>query len=430
MKSKFFTISIPIILLVIASFYVTAQFIQPSPKKELTIATGSKEGNYYKTALEYKRLLEKDGVKVNILTTKGSIENIELLEKSKADIGFIQNGIITSKHTDKITALASIYYEPLWVFYKNEGYAMDYVIQLISKKISIGKEGSGTRDLASRILEDNGISSLNSTILDHSSSKAKELLKSGEIDAMFAVTSHKSELVKELLEDPKINVLSIKRAKAYSRKYSFLESLTLHEGTLDLYKNIPDQNINLLATTANLVVKQDVSEELVRLFLKKVKEVHSPKGLFSKQDQFPNLTNMKLNINETAKKYFDNGDTWLETIFPYWVASNIDRLKILLIPLLTLMIPLFKGVLPLYQWSMRSKIYRWYDELLQYDEKAELLNYDELKDQLEKIEMLQKEIRDETKVPLSFMGEYYNLIMHTDLIIKKYHKLLKKMAKQ
>lgn len=427
MKNKFFTISIPIILLVIASFYITSQFIQPSPVKELTIATGSKSGNYYQTALEYKKLLEKEGVKINILESHGSIENIKLINENKADIAFIQNGTITSAQTNHISTLASIYYEPLWVFYKNDGYSMEYIIQLISKKISIGKEGSGTKDLASRILKENGINKENSQILNYSSSKSKELLLKGKIDAMFVVTSHESKVVKELLANPKINVLSFKRSKAYSRKYTFLESLTLYEGTLDLYKNLPDENINLLSTTANLVVKEGVSEELLRLFLKKVKEVHKNKDLFAKQNQFPNLNNMKLETNETAQKYFTNGDTWLEKIFPYWVASNIDRLKILIIPLLTLMIPLFKGVLPLYQWSMRSKIYRWYDELMQYDIKIELLNKDELKNELEKLENLQKEIRDETKVPLSFMGEYYNLIMHMDLIIKKYHQQQKRL---
>lgn len=69
MKNKFFTVSIPIILLVIASFYITSKFIQPPVKKGITIATGSKNGSYYQTALEYKRVLEKENVKVTILNS-------------------------------------------------------------------------------------------------------------------------------------------------------------------------------------------------------------------------------------------------------------------------------------------------------------------------------------------------------------------------
>ena len=83
MKYKFFTVSIPILLLVVASFYLTSKFIEPSSKKEITIATGSIDGEYYNTALKYKEILEKQKVKVNILTSNGSMENIQLLNDKK-----------------------------------------------------------------------------------------------------------------------------------------------------------------------------------------------------------------------------------------------------------------------------------------------------------------------------------------------------------
>jgi len=418
MKTSFLKISLPILALIILMFFVTSRFIEPAPEKKLVIATGSKNGNYYKVALEYKKLLEANKIEVTLLNTAGSVENIKLLKEKKADIGFVQNGILKSDETD-LEFLANIYYEPLWVFYKNDNYQIDYLIQLISKKISIGSDGSGTKDLASKLLLDNGINKENSTILNYSDDMAKKKLLSGEIDAMFMVTSHESQNVKELLENPKINVLSIKRAKAYGQKYGFLEALSLHEGTLDLYKNLPDENINLLSTSANLIINPNVPEELTRLFLKQVKKVHNKKSLFSNENQFPNLLNTNLKINKDAEQYFKNGDTWLESIFPYWIASNIDRLKLLLIPLLTLMFPLFKGVFPLYQWSMRSKIYRWYKTLNSIDKQIELASIEELKKFNNELNSLNIEIQEETKVPLSFMGEYYNLMMHLDLIQSK-----------
>ncbi len=419
MKNNIYLVSLLFLAIFCAVLYTTIQFIQPSPKKEITIATGAKSGNYYQTALLYKELLKEDKVEVNILETAGSVENLELVKQGKTDIAFMQNGIIENNTYEHIQSLASVYYEPLWVFYKNESYSIDYVIELISKKISIGPEGSGTKDLASKILEVNGINSENSTIYNYSSSKAKEELENGNIDALFVVSSHNSTIVKELLENPKINVLSFKRAKAYSRKYSFLEALTLYEGTLDLYKNLPDQNINLLSTTATLIANQNLNEELIRLFLKKVKEVHSKKDLFAKPNQFPNTNNMMLELNEEASRYFTYGDTWLEKIFPFWIASNIDRLKILIIPLLTLLIPLSKGIFPLYRWSIRSKIYKWYKQIQLYDLKLENVKSEELESFIKELEELRQEIKFETKVPLAFMSEYYDLIMHLELIINK-----------
>ena len=419
MKYKFFTVSIPILLLVVASFYLTSKFIEPSSKKEITIATGSIDGEYYNTALKYKEILEKQKVKVNILTSNGSMENIQLLNDKKADIAFVQNGIDSLKKQTEIKAIASIYYEPLWIFYKNDEYKMDYLIQLITKRVSLGREKSGTEDLALKMLNDNGINKENTQLLNNSTEEAKDLLIKGEIDAIFIVSSPNSKTIKELLENPDIKLFNFKRAKAYSRKYTFLESTPLYEGTIDLYRNLPNEDINLLSTTANLIVRNGFSDELTRLILKEIKKVHNKKELFEAANQFPNIENLTIDINEDADRYFTYGDTWLEKIFPYWIASNIDRLSILLIPLITLMIPLSKGFFPLYRWSIRSKIYKWYEQIHKIDLEAEDAKNEELEKYLENIITLKKEIKAETKVPLSYMGEYYDLIMHLELIISK-----------
>ena len=419
MKYKFFTVSIPILLLVVASFYLTSKFIEPSSKKEITIATGSMDGEYYNTALKYKEILEKQKVKVNILTSNGSMENIQLLNDKKADIAFVQNGIDSLKKQTEIKAIASIYYEPLWIFYKNDEYKMDYLVQLITKRVSLGREKSGTEDLALKMLNDNGINKENTQLLNNSTEEAKDLLIKGEIDAIFIVSSPNSKTIKELLENPDIKLFNFKRAKAYSRKYTFLESTPLYEGTIDLYRNLPNEDINLLSTTANLIVRNGFSDELTRLILKEIKKVHNKKELFEAANQFPNIENLTIDINEDADRYFTYGDTWLEKIFPYWIASNIDRLSILLIPLITLMIPLSKGFFPLYRWSIRSKIYKWYEQIHKIDLIAEYESQDKLQDCLTQITILKKEIKQETKVPLSYMGEYYDLIMHLELIISK-----------
>ena len=424
MTNKFFTISIPILLLIIASFYFTSKFIQPSVKKEITIATGSIDGEYYKTALQYKELLEKQKVKVNIVTSNGSLENIELLNEKKVDIAFVQNGIEIVKNENNLQAIASVYYEPLWIFYKNEDYKINYIIQLISKKISIGNEGSGTKDLALKLLKDNGLDNTNTQISTNSNQDAKDLLLKGEIDAMFMISSADSQIVKELLENPNITLFNFKRAKAYSRKYTFLESNTLYEGTIDLYKNLPYEDINLLMTSANLIVRDDFSDELIRLILKEIKPLHNKKALFEADNQFPNINNISAEINENAQRYFTYGDTWLEKLFPYWIASNIDRLKILLIPLITLMLPLSKGFFPLYRWSIRSKIYKWYKQIQKIDLLSEDAKNEDLQNYLKEISKLKHEIKAETKVPLSYMGEYYDLIMHLELIITKINSKL------
>jgi len=413
-----FKVIFPSILAAVLMFYITSIFIEPAPKKELTIATGSKNSNYYKVALKYKKLLAKENVKLNILSTSGSVENLGLISSQKADIAFVQAGVIDSNENTNVESLASIYYEPLWIFYKNAGYTIEYIVELIGKKISIGSIGSGTQYLAIQMLIDNGITTDNTDLMMLSSEESKEKLLRGEIDAMFLVSSPKSQSVSELLSDPSVELLNLKRVKAYNQKYNFLLSVTLYEGTIDLYKNLPSEDKNLLATTANLVCKKGLNDELIRIFLKQIKKVHTSESIFENAKQFPSLMNLDTLINDEAQNYLTNGDSWLESIFPFWIASHIDRLKLLIIPLLTLLFPLFKGILPLYTWTIRSKIYKWYKRLesLEY---TKILTQEEIHEHIKELYELKREVQEQTKVPLSYKGEYYNLLLHIDLVSKE-----------
>jgi TRAP transporter TAXI family solute receptor len=393
-------------------------YIEPAPKKVITIATGSKSGNYYKVALKYKELLEKQNVKLNIINTTGSLENIELLNNNKVDIGFVQGGIIDQSNNKNISSLVSVYYEPLWIFYRNNGYSINYVIELIGKKVAIGLNGSGTQYLSKQILKDNGVDQNNTNFLYLGTNQSKDKLINGEIDAMLAVISPDSIAVNELLSDPNIELLSLKRVKAYDQKYSYLSPLTLYEGTINMYKNLPSENKKILATTANLVCNKNMNDELIRIFLKQVKKVHTTKSIFEQENQFPSLNNLDTVPHDEARKYITNGDSWLESIFPFWIASNIDRLKLLLIPLLTLLFPLLKGFLPIYNWTMRSKIYKWYVRLDKLDHMNNL-EQSQIDKNIKELNGLKKEIQSQTKVPLAFKGEYYNLLLHIDLVLKE-----------
>jgi uncharacterized protein len=415
----FFRVWLPIILGVIIVFYITSKFIQPPVERKLVIASGGEKGHYYKMALEYKKLLENEGVKVEILKTAGSEENLKLLLEKKVDIAFIQNGIVHNGNKDKLFSLANVFYEPLWFFYRDTGFSRNYEVEFIGSKLSLGIEGSGTKFLSSLVLNLNGLHEANSEFLYLSAGKSRDMLERGEIDGMFFIGQAESNIVRSLLENPNIRLFSFTRAQAYARNLPFLKALNLYEGTLDMYANLPYDDVTLLGSTASLATHEDVPSELVRFFVKQLPKVHKSSGLFERTGEFPSITNLDTQIHHEAFMYFTYGDTWLEMIFPYWVASNIDRLKILLIPLLTLLFPLFKGVVPLYVWTVRSKIYKWYDKVNEIDDEIDKQTKEELKNTIQKLEDLKIEIQNHTKVPLSYMGEYYNLLLHIDLVIKK-----------
>ena len=423
MKNIFANISkiwivIFVILLIIS--FVSIQLTAPAPKKELSIATGSIGSDSYAYAMSYKALLEEEGVVLKVIPTQGSLDTIGYLDSKKVDIGFVHSGILLNKREYNFESLASVYYEPLWIFYRNDGYGLNYLIEATGKNVGISITNDGTYDLALKLSEANGlIKSVKASYMYDE--EALKQLKDKKIDIFVTLATKDNHNIQELLADPSIELMSLQRINAYTQKFDYLLSLKLYEGSIDLYKNLPSKDVNLLSTTQNLVCNPDIPGELLRIFLKKVQEIHGQKTFFQNSDEFLNSKHIDTVINDDAELYLLNGESWLETIFPYWIASNIDRLKLLIIPLIWLIIPLFKSIIPLYIFTIRSKIFRWYDKIDEINKKIEQKeNKDDI---IQEIKNLKEEINSKTKVPLSYKGEFYNLILHLELLENKINKI-------
>jgi TRAP transporter TAXI family solute receptor len=410
---------IPIFVILLLSIILAYQFVEPTAPKEIRIATGREGGGYHTFALEYQKRLAKEKFVMKIQPTAGSLEVLQLLKSGKVSVGLVQGGTKNTKSSEGLQSLASLFYEPLWLFHRKE-HSLKYILHLRGKRVAIGEDGSGTQALALQLLKANDIRQDNTNLLKFSSRTAAEKLIAGKIDAAFFVTSPKSQIVSKLLYHPDIELLSFKRNTAYERRYPFLTSVKIGEGMINLEKNIPSEDKILLAATASLVVREDLHPDIIYLLLTKVISVHKTGGLLEKKDQFPSAQFVDFPINEKAKQYIQTGPTWFYSIFPFWLASQLDRLKILLIPLIVIMLPLLKSALPLYRWGIRSKVFRWYATLREIDSKINTITELSLiEKEIRQVKALQKELVEQVSVPLSYMGEFYDLRVHIQLILNR-----------
>lgn len=112
----------PAIILTLVGFIVTYQFVDPAPPKHLVIATGMKKGAYYGYGKAYSDIFAREGVTLEVKSTAGSAENIKLLEAESAavDIAFLQGGTGTLATSDNLVSLGSLYFEPLWLFCRED----------------------------------------------------------------------------------------------------------------------------------------------------------------------------------------------------------------------------------------------------------------------------------------------------------------------
>lgn len=405
------------IVVLAAGFVFAYQFVEPAPPDEITIATGGQKGAYYAYAKRYHRLLAHQGIKLNILETAGSLENIELLTSGEADVAFVQGGTGNREAQPGLISLGSLYFEPLWVFVR-EGVTIEKLSDLKGRTVAAGPEGSGTWAVTRQLLETNDVVLDTLDIRHLSSMAATRALIGGQADVAFFVTSPASPLVYDLLTRTDLKPLNFERAIAYTRKHRYLSAVTLHQGMISLGANIPPQDITLLAPAATLAARGDLHPALQTLMVQIASEVHGAGGFFEEPGQFPAGQYVDYPLSDDAKRYLQNGPSFLERYLPFWAADMADRLKVMLIPLITLLIPLAKVLPPVYRWRIRSRIYRWYKDLIRIEREVGQADTPEARRSLmEQLATMEHEVRA-LYVPLSYTDELYNLRMHIELVMR------------
>ncbi len=418
----------PLLLLVAVGFFIAFKYMKPAPPTHIVIATGEANGGYHSFARQYQAYLANEGITLEIVETHGSVDNLNRLRKGEVDIAFVQGGTAPSDAQNlKLEGLASLYYEPLWLFHK-VGLQLDRIGELPGLQVAVGAKASGTFSLTSLLLSDNKIDDSNIVWLSLDADEAAQKLQQRQIDAAFFVSSPNSSMINQLLHYEQIELASFQRARAYARRHHFLKELILPEGAEDLEKNIPDRDIHLLATTATLVAREDLHPAIVGLLLQAASQAHGKEGWFEDMGEFPSPRYLEFPLNKQADHFFKKGPPFLQRYLPFWAASLLDRMKIMVLPLLALLLPMFKIMPPLYRWRMRSRIYRWYNQLETLD--MALINDPDtdmqtLRDELNKLDMEVRAI----KVPLSFSDQLYHLRQHIHFVHQHMEQEYSRMKK-
>lgn len=354
----------PVMILVLAVLLIGYKFIDPAPPHKITIATSQSDGNYFVYASLYAELVRREGIELKIRQTPSDAESMKLLSNpdSGVDLAFIQGGVASSQSTVGLVSLGSLYYQPVWIFCRCDR-PVRHLTELKGKRIAIGIYGTGARVVADAMLSSSGLDYTNSTLLVLGDDEAARALQQGQVDAAFFLDVPHSPLIQRLATDKRLRLLDITEAEAYARQLSFLHHLKLPDGGLNLAANLPDEEVSLLAPTVMLVARDTFHPALVYLLLKTISEVHGGGGLFNAAHQFPSAQGTDFALSEQAANFYKSGLPFLDQYLPFWAATFVNRMLILLLPLLAVIIPLSRIVPSLYVWLVKSRIYKLYGEL-------------------------------------------------------------------
>ncbi len=406
-----------VVFALVAIAVVGAWFLQTTIPRHIVLASGLKDGAYHEYAQRYKAILAREGVTVEERMTGGADENERLLHdpKSGVDVAFVHGGVVRPADRGNLVMLAALYYEPLWIFYRDAG-TLTQLDELRYKRVAVGPPGSGIRAFAEPLLEANNITGFNTRLAPLVYGEALRALQAGEVDAAFLIGPVRTPSVWQALHDSNLKLMSVGRADAYPRIFPYITKLTLPDGTIDLALRIPDQEVRLIGTRAMLVARDGLSPAIINLLLDAARELHGEQGYFEADDEFPNTATVDLPVSADADRHHRFGPSLLHRYLPFFVATYVERLVILLIPLLVILVPLINILPQTLRWQKRSKIYRWYGELalLERDvsNRTGSLPIEQWLADLDRIERAAEHIR----IPPSFASEAYTLREHIALV--------------
>ncbi|HTU01598.1 MAG TPA: TAXI family TRAP transporter solute-binding subunit [Candidatus Sulfotelmatobacter sp.] len=408
-------IYVPAALLIIAGFALAWRFVNPAPPRTIRMAGGPEQGAYIESARRYSEILARDGITLEVQVTSGSLQNLQLLRAGDGgvDVAFVQGGTV-SGDTSGLMSLASVFFEPLWVFVRGET-PFDHLAHLKGRRLAVGVEGSGTRALALQLLAAAGLAN-DVTLRPLGGDEAVQALLAGTVDAAFFVTARPLPQLEPLLHAKGIRLMSFAQADALAQRFRFLSKVVLPEGRLDLAANIPSKDVVLVAPAAALVARKGLHPAIIDQIIQAATEVNGRAQLFSEPGQFPSVRFLDIPVSPDAARYLKSGPTFLRRHLPFWAAAMVERFLVLLIPIVTLLFPLLRFGPPAYRWQVRRRITRRYRKLRQIDALAlESKSAADRARALEQLQALEEEV-ESLKIPPAYADSLYLLWTHIRFI--------------
>lgn len=411
----------------IAALFAGIWFILPQPPQTLTIVTGFPDGLYSQFANHLKTELAKEKITLQIRNTGGSVDNLALINdpNSGIDLAIVQSGVGDPVKYPELLSLAGIFYEPLWVWYRQpaftkEGGALTQLSQLQGKRISIGNDGSGTQILSNAILKLNEINADLVKLEKLKPDEAIEKLQKGELDVAFIVAAGEAPILKKFYQIPGIRLMNFDQAEAYTRVLPYLDRIDIPRGIISIAHDQPKQDIRTIASTATLVARNDINPATVSLLLGASYDILRNYSRLQKPGQFPSSKGLDFPMDMDAEIFLRDGPSFFYRHLPFWGAVWVERFIKILIPLLIVLIPVFTYLPAIFNLSLKVKLSRLYKILKNIEKRSNspdnyLLLHTELLN-------LEKRIQ-QIKVSAMQSKEVYDLKAHVALVRHQLEKL-------
>lgn len=443
--------------------------LRPGPEGRIVMAAGGSNGSYAALALLYKKDLARYGVNLELRPNVEGVDTLKALlsqyksefkgfDEKTADIeaGFVKGGFGSSLqgryanerqqawHERQVNGLRSVgrlFYEPLWVFVRADDTGIKSLRDLKGKKIYVGSPVSGNRAVSRHMLQANGVEKDTAVIIDKDFPEDGGPIISREADVAMMFLPAESPKIQRLLRNPKLRLMDFAaEAEAYAIRFPALSKVTLRQGSIEFNPDTPTTDITLLATSVALVVKSSLEPSLEALLAHAV--IANPKSgfdhtgepiLFYKPGEFPTASDPEFVVSSQVRQIYKTGElpsllsatskALAKFGLPFWPSAFLfehgTQTVLLIIPLLSILVPITHYVPILYRWGVRQRLLRRYQQLKLLERSiGEAPTTDEISSKLRELDRIDAAVSS-IPVPLPFTDQLYDLRGHIDLVRRR-----------
>lgn len=404
------------------------------PPRTIILATGDPDGGFALLGREYKNRLERMGLKVELLESTGSIANLKALQDRKADVAFVQSGVTQRiESTEGLCSLAAIGSHPLWIFArsgsgKNSGKDATSLADLGGATVALGPAGSGTDAFGRLLLDEFHVKP--AKIVNVPMKQSRQALETGDAQFAMLVCSAEAPAIRDLMARDDVHLVGLHRQAAIARRLPYVRKVDLLAGSYDLGRDQPAADVAMVAPVILLASREDLHPRVVEQLLLVSKKVQSNASLLEDSVTFPILETAELPAHVAAEKFMVSGESFLSWLLPYWGVRLVWQAQIILLPIITVLIPLWRIVPALQAYRLNRVLKRKYTALRDAENRIDACNdAPALRLALDRLDALRSELESlSRKLPADVQRDIYNWRLHVAMVRTEGEDRLKRMT--
>jgi hypothetical protein len=294
----------------------------------IVIEAGPKGGFFDQTANLLRAELGRRGIRSEIVNREDTLKILDDVDDpaSRVQVGFMAQDP-GNRDFDQATAVGTVALEPLFVFY-SASLGIRTLHDFRGLRLAVSPSGSGTRVIAEQVLGLYGIDPHNATFLPLTLNDSADALRRGEADAAFFLQPPGNKIVRELALDPKLRMLSLGQADALASNLGFVRAATVHQGGFDYLRNIPSDDIRVIAIPVTLLIKKDVKPAIVTMAAQFVQTHFQGATLVSGPGELLSIREPSVPVNIHAEPVLKNGLPYIYRSMPFPLAALLDQFSL------------------------------------------------------------------------------------------------------